>query len=149
MRTIQLDDGFGMARAFLGATYIELGRYHEALAEIEAALRLSGRTPELLASLGFLYGRSGDPAAARGVLDELRRLSGERYVSPGRLAQVSVGLGDRVEALDRLEEAVAERAADVAWLSVRPVFADLRGEPRFGALLKQMGLAGSSAGATQ
>ena len=26
-RTIQLDDRFGMARAFLGATYVELGRY--------------------------------------------------------------------------------------------------------------------------
>jgi serine/threonine protein kinase/tetratricopeptide (TPR) repeat protein len=141
LRTIQLDDGFGMARAFLGATYIELGRYHEALAEIEAALRLSGRTPELLASLGFLYGRSGDPAAARGVLDELHRLSGERYVSPGRLAQVLVGMGDRVAALDLLEEAVAERAADIAWLGVRPVFASLRGEPRFVALLEQMGLA--------
>ena len=48
-RTIQLDDQFAMARAFLGASYVELGRYHEARAEIEAALRLSGRTPEILA----------------------------------------------------------------------------------------------------
>lgn len=145
LRTIQLDDRFGMAHAFLGATYIEQGRYHEARAQIDAALRLCGRTPEILADLGYLYGRSGDLSGAHGILDELRRLSGERYVSPGRLAQVHVGLGERAEALDRLEEAASERAADLAWLGVRPVFASLRGEPRCVALLKQMGIAQSGA----
>ena len=145
LRTIQLDDQFGMARAFLGATYTEQGRYHEARAEIEAALRLSGRTPEILANLGYLFGRSGDLAGARAVLDELGRLSRERYVSPARLAQVHAGLGERAEALDRLEAAVAERAADVAWLGVRPVFASLHREPRFVALLKQIGVGISAA----
>ena len=58
-----------------------------------------------------------------------------------RLAQVHVGLGERAEALDRLEEAHAERAADLAWLNVRPVFASLRAEPRFTALVTEMCLA--------
>jgi hypothetical protein len=61
-------------------------------------------------------------------------------VSPGRLAQVHIGLGEHAEALDRLEQAAAERAADVAWLGVRPVFASLRGQPRFVKLLKRLGL---------
>ena len=56
-----------------------------------------------------------------------------------------VGLGERAEALDRLEEAHAERAADLAWLGVRPVFASLRAEPGFTALLTQMGFAGPRA----
>ena len=145
LRTIQLDDRFAMARLFLAATYIEQGRHAEALSEIDAALRLCGRTPELLANLGYLYGRSGDLARARGVLDELRRLSGERYVSPPRIAQVHVGLGETSAALDRLEEAASERAPDLAWLGVRPVFASLRGEPRYLALLKRMGVAASYA----
>ena len=110
---------------------------------MEAALRLSGRSraarePRLSSrALGRCRGR-----ARRARRPEAP--SGERYVSPGRLAQVHVGLGERTEALDRLEEAVAERAADVAWLSVRPVFADLHGEPRFGALLKQISVAAPS-----
>jgi serine/threonine-protein kinase len=140
LRTIQLDEGFGMARAFLGAAYIELGRYDEARVEMELALRLCGRTPEILAMLGYFHGRAGDGAAAREVLEELQRLSMERYVSPGRVAQVHVGLGERSEALERLEKATAEHAADLAWLAVRPVFASLRGEPRFVRLLKQIGL---------
>ena len=140
LRTIQLDEGFGMARTLLGATYTELGRYDDARAEMDVAQRLCGRTPEILATLGYLYGRAGDAAAARGVLGDLQRLSTERYVSPGRVAQVHVGLGERTEALEQLEKATTEHAADLAWLAVRPVFASLRGEPRFVTLLRQMGL---------
>ncbi len=143
-KTIELDGSFGMARFFLGATYTEMSRYPEAFAELEAAIRLSGRSPEILAALGYLHGVSGDTHGARGILSELSRLADVRYVSPARLAQVHAGIGERAEALDRLEEAYAERAADLAWLNVRPVFASLRDEPRFTALLKAMRLSPSS-----
>ena len=139
-RTIQLDNRFGMAHAFLGATYVEQGRYAEARAEIEAALRLCGRTPELLASLGYLHGRSGDFAGARRSSTICAAFSRPVRLA-GRLAQVHVGLGEPDEALNRLEEAAAEHAADMAWLGVRPVFASLRGEPRFAALLKRISVA--------
>ena len=103
-------------------------------------MRLSGRNPEILAAFGYLQGVSGDLSAARGVLEELGRLADERYVSPATFAQVHAGLGEREAALTRLEEAHTARAADLAWLGVRPVFASLRSEPRFTALLTQMRL---------
>jgi serine/threonine protein kinase/tetratricopeptide (TPR) repeat protein len=143
-KTIELDEAFGMAHLFLGATYTELSRFPEALGELEAAVRFSGRSPEIQAALGYLHGVSGDVDGARRVLDELRRHGDERYVSPARLAQVHCGLGERAGALDRLEEAHAGRAADLAWVGVRPVFASLREEPRFIALVTQMGLAASA-----
>ena len=55
-------------------------------------------------------------------------------MSPVKLAQAHVGLGEMEKALDRLEDAAAERAADFAWLDVRPEFAPLRAAPRFQAL---------------
>jgi eukaryotic-like serine/threonine-protein kinase len=142
-KTIELDASFGMAHLFLGAVYSEQGKYADALEALEAAKRLSGSSPEILAALGYLRGVSGDVAAAQGVLTDLRRLAGERYVSPAKIAQVHVGLGQRAEALDRLEEAHTERAADLAWVDVRPVFASLKAEPRFTALLAEMGLSAS------
>ena len=105
---------------------------------------MCGRSPEMLAALGYLHGVSGNVIGARGILEELRRLADVRYVSPARIAQVHAGIGERAEALDRLEEAHAERAADLAWLNVRPVFATLRDEPRFTALLNAMRLSPSS-----
>ena len=134
--TIELDRGFGVAHLFLGAAYTELAMYPEALQELELAMNLSGRNAEILAALGYLHGNRGDVDAARQILAELQRLAAERYVSPARLAQVHVGLGEQGEALARLEQARAERAVDLAWLGVRPVFARLHREPRFGALVQ-------------
>jgi serine/threonine protein kinase/tetratricopeptide (TPR) repeat protein len=142
-KTIDLDHGFGMAHFFLGATYTEQGRFEEALQELQTAIRFSGRNPELLAALGYLHGVSGRIDSARAILNELTRLANDRYVSASKLAQVHVGLGDRTQALDQLEAAFEQKAADLAWLAVRPVFASLRAEPRFRALLSDMGLASS------
>jgi tetratricopeptide (TPR) repeat protein len=58
-RRRDLDHGLGMAHFFLGATYTEQGRYEEALQELETAIRLSGRNPDLLAALEYLRGASG------------------------------------------------------------------------------------------
>ena len=143
LRTIQLDSGFGMAHAFLGAAYLEQGRHNDARDHVDAALRICGRTPEIIAALGDLQARCGDVEGARTSLQELARTSASRYVSPGRMAQVHVALGEHTRALDLLEEAVAGHAADLAWLGVRPVFANLRGEPRFVALLGKLGLQAS------
>ena len=73
---------------------------------------------------------------------DFAKLEWRVYKGPGmaRLAQVHVGLNERTEALDRQEDARAERAADLARVGVRPVFASLRTEPRFLALLKSIGL---------
>jgi Tfp pilus assembly protein PilF len=139
-RTIGIDGSFGMARFFLGATYTEQGKFSEALEELETAVRLSGRSPDILAALGYLHGRAGDVDRARSVLNELTQVAGTRYVSPAKIAQVHVGLGERAEALARLEEAHKERAGDLAWLSVRPVFASLREDSRFIALVNQIDL---------
>jgi serine/threonine protein kinase/Tfp pilus assembly protein PilF len=139
-KTIDLDQQFGLAHLFLGATYTELARYEEARNELEAALWLSGRRPEILAALGYLHGRSGNHEGAQQTLRELVSLGERRYVSPAKVAQVHVGLGDAAGALDCLEAAHAERAADLAWLGVRPVFATLRSEPRFISLLKDMAI---------
>ena len=142
LKTVELDERFGIAHLFLGAAYTEQSRYVDAHSALEAAIRLSGPTPEILAAVGYLHGRCGDAAAARVVLDNLRRIARDRYVSPARLAQVHLGLDEHDEALDLLERALAERAADLAWVAVRPVFDSVRTTPRFIALLERMGLVG-------
>ena len=142
--TIWLDEGFGMAHFFLGKTYTELRRFPQALEALDNATRVSGRNPEILAALGYLHGVAGNIEGARNTLEELRQIAGSRYVSPVKIAQVHVGLGEHDDALTHLEEAYAGRAADLAWLGVRPVFARLAAEPRFAALQTHMGLAAAA-----
>jgi eukaryotic-like serine/threonine-protein kinase len=137
-KTIDLDPGFGMAHLFLGATYTEQAKYVEALEELRVARSLVGRSPEVFSALAYLHGLSGNLKDARDARDELMGLARERYVSPVRIAQAHVGLGEHDKALDRLEEAYSERAADLAWLNVRPAFVSLRAAPRFAALSKRI-----------
>jgi hypothetical protein len=96
----------------------------------------------VIAALGHALASTGDRAGAENVLAELEERASRGYVSPVLLAQVHVGLGDPVRALAALERARAQRAADLIWLGVRPVFAPLHGVPAFGALLEAIGLPG-------
>ena len=137
---IELDETFSVAHLFRGQTLAALSRWSDARADLEAAIRLTGRNPEILAALGYLFGISGDGEEARNILRELEEISRRRYVSPSMLAQVHAGLGESAQALDWLEHACAARATDLAWLNVRPAFASVRSEPRFIALLKRMNL---------
>ena len=139
-KTLELDARFGIAHLFYGATLTEQRLFHKAAESLDAAVRLCGRTPDVLAALGYLRGRAGDSAGARAVRDELVALAKKRYVSPARLAQVHAGLGEVNETLACLEAARRARASDLAWVAVRPMFADLRGEPRFQQVAAAVGV---------
>jgi serine/threonine-protein kinase len=96
-----------------------------------------------VAGLGWARAVAGQRDAALASLEELTRAGDERYVSPLRIAQVHLGLGDRARALDGLERALDARATDLAWLGVHPMFDPLRDEPRFQAVLQRIDLTAS------
>jgi serine/threonine-protein kinase len=139
-RTLELDDAFPLAHAFLAQTYTELGRHDEAVSSAEAAIHLSGANPEIHAAAAYVYGRAGQAEKARMLLERLVALAESRYVSASMLAQAGVTVCDVKTTLDRLERACDERAADLAWIAVRPAFKPLRSEERFSALCERIGL---------
>jgi len=138
--TLSFDETFSAARLFLGLTLTEMHRFDEALEQVEQASRLAGASPEMIAAIGYVAARAGTSSRAREALASLETLSTKRYVSPSLLAQVYAGLGERDAALTWIEKARDLRAADLAWIAVRPVFDDLRGEPRFEAVRRRMHL---------
>jgi TolB-like protein/tetratricopeptide (TPR) repeat protein len=136
--SLELDPGSATARLFIGLTLVETGDFDEAVRELQTAIRLSD-SPEMTAALGYAFARAGNVDQARQALGKLFDLSGRRYISSSLIAQVHAGLGDTVLALEWLEKAGAERASDLAWLGVRPVFDGLRLQPRFANLLTRLG----------
>jgi tetratricopeptide (TPR) repeat protein len=136
---LELDPSSAVAHLFLGLTLTEARRHEEALRMLEKAVSLAG-SPEAKAGLGYALGRAGRDARARALLEELHAARQERYVSPSLIAQVYAALGDVDAALDWLEQATDARAADVAWLAVRPVFDRLRPESSFNASVARLGL---------
>jgi tetratricopeptide (TPR) repeat protein len=135
-----MDHNFGLAHFFLGQAYAGKQMFDEAIRELQLSAELTGRSSESLAVLGWAYARAGQTAEAIKILEGLRERAHSTYVSPVLIAQVSLGLGQKKEALDYLAQARRLRAADLAWLKVRPVFDDLHEEPLFIEICKEVGL---------
>ena len=65
----------------------------------------------------------------------------QRYVSPYHMAYIYTGLGDHERAMDYLERALEDRAGSVYGIKGSFLFAPLRSNPRYVALLRRMNLA--------
>jgi TolB-like protein/DNA-binding winged helix-turn-helix (wHTH) protein/lipoprotein NlpI len=132
--------GFPLAHLWLGRTYQQKQMYREALAEYEHANRVLPRWPVILAAIGNVHGLMGDRSRARTVLDEMKSLSRERYVTPYGVALVYAGLGEVEQAFKWLNTACDERAHWLVWLKLDPRWDGLRSDRRFGEVLRRVGL---------
>jgi TolB-like protein/DNA-binding winged helix-turn-helix (wHTH) protein/Tfp pilus assembly protein PilF len=139
-KTLELDPEFGPALRYLGLTELYLGRYAEALETLERARTALSGTPEVQSDLALAHALGGEKDEAERMLDALTKESGGRYISPFLIASFHTGLGNFEQALDWLEKAFDERAANVVFIGVDPSFDPLRAHPRFQALLARIGL---------
>ncbi len=136
---LELDPNSAGGYDCLGSSYLAKGMYEQAIAACRQAVVFSGNAPARAAGLGQAYALAGENSEARKVLQGLRELSTRSYISPFLLAKLSVALGEREQALTRLEEAYAERDPYLAWLKVERGFEPLREDPRFQDLLRRVG----------
>ncbi len=134
-RALSLDPTFSTARYFMGPSLASLGRFADAIRELEVASSLMGHSPEVRAALAVVCAGAGQRDRAQALLAGLETASATQYVSPAQLAQVRVALGDLDGAIRDLERAIDTRAVEVMWMEQRPTFAALRRDARFGTLI--------------
>src|SRR5580704_17546903 len=144
-KTLELDGNYLSARLGLGASYAQQQLYDEAIEEVKKAVSLSEGSPVSIGHLGYAYGRKGASAEAKKTLSDLSTLAKRQYVPSSTIALVYVGLGDKVQALEWLEQAYQEHDFSMVFLNVTPWFRTLHNEPRFQALLRRMQLPAQSA----
>ncbi len=137
---LDLDRNFGLAWLFQGWARLSAGQVQEAIEDLRTAVRLTDGAVLGEAYLGHALAVAGDEAGARGVLDALRQRASRRHVPAYVIALIHAGLGDADGALAWLERAVAERSHWATFLNVDPRWDLLRAEPRFTALVRQVGL---------
>jgi tetratricopeptide (TPR) repeat protein len=138
-RTLVRDPNFSLTHSYLGWAYGSKGMYPEAIAEARIALGLNN-SYFLKGYLALWLGKSGNRDEALKILAELEKAASEGYVRPSTLAVVYIGLGDKEKALNQLEKEVSSRSVNAINIAVLPDVDDLRSEPRFKAMLKQMNL---------
>ncbi len=140
-KAVEMDPGFYYAHWTLGDALELKGLNEEAIAEYKEAIALNDDTlPRAL--LGHLYAKIGKKNEALAILKQVRELresSKQRYVSPFNLALIHIGLDQKDEAMQLLEETYEDRDGyNTAFIKVEPMLDPLRGDPRFEALVQKI-----------
>src|SRR6266536_1262259 len=137
-KTLDMDPSFSITHSLLSRSYVAKGMYREAVVETEKFLALTPGNPLALASAVYAHARLGDGSQALRLLDELRALSKQRYVSSYLFALVYAGLGEKDQTFAWLEKAYEERSGALPYLKVNPTWDPLRSDPRFEALVAKV-----------
>ncbi|MGB6850581.1 MAG: tetratricopeptide repeat protein [Thermoanaerobaculia bacterium] len=138
--TLELDPEFAPADFWLGLAYEQQGRYDEAIEVFERALENSGRSPMMLAALGRVYADQGRADRARELLEELEQTAEQTFVPCYYIATIHSGSEERELTLDWLEKACKQRESWMVFLNIDPIWDRYRAEPRFQALVREVGL---------
>ena len=138
--TNALDPKFFVPYWGLGLSYEQMGKYQEAVTQLQKAIDLAGRGANGIASLGHAYALAGRRGEALTILRELNERAKKKYVSSYQIALVYLGLHQNDQAMKQLENAYQERSTLLSYLKMDPRFDPLRSDPRFNALLRKMRL---------
>ena len=135
---LEMDPSFALSYRRLGLACCNIGRIDEAITHMRRAAELSGGAFGI-GPLGFLYGRAGRLQEAREIVEQLHRTSEERYVSPLELALAYGGIPSLDDTFRELERACEDRTSDLVLYHHYPWPAEVRADPRYGAISRQIG----------
>ncbi len=129
-----------MSLDILAQIYTQKGMYTEAITAHQEAITSSKGSTVYLGRLGYVYAMAGKRNDSEKILNQLRALMRQQYVSAYSIAEVYTGLGEKDRALEWLGKAFEEQSGDMVYLKVEPRMDGLRSDARFQALLRRMGL---------
>jgi len=139
-RTVELDPNYPVTYWILGLLLRKMGRYELAIAEGEKGVKLSGGSSLMSAALAQTLATAGRRKKAIQILDDLTKLTKQKYVAPYFFAGIHIGLGDEDRAMEYLEKSYEEHSHWLIYLHIDPSMDGLRSNPRFQDLLRRVGL---------
>lgn len=138
--TIRLAPDYLFAYYFLVQSYFATGRFEEAAAAAEDAVKLSDDMSLTRSASIFLKARTGDREGARRELRELIAKRDRTYVSAVNIASGFAALHETDDVFEWLDIAYAERDSNLTWLNLDAEFDYLRDDSRFRSLVRKVDL---------
>jgi TolB-like protein/Flp pilus assembly protein TadD len=144
-KAIEVEPRAAFAHDNLGLALCQQGDFDHGLEEIEKAIELDPNNFMFKTDLCYAYAVAGRTEDARGVQAtvEADLVRGGPHVPPVALAGIHSSLGETDKAFGRLEQAFSERSPYLCSLAVEKWFDPIRSDPRFGAMVARLGLAGT------
>jgi TolB-like protein/tetratricopeptide (TPR) repeat protein len=137
-RALEIDSTNGPSLQFTSLAYVHAGKGTEAR---RVADGMRGMSQCFLAVRAYVIGASGDRSSALRMAHDLEGKRPRPWCAEFTIASVYLGVGDTARALDALERATS---AGEIWPSFDPLsspsYDQVRGSPRFAALVRRIGL---------
>jgi serine/threonine-protein kinase len=143
-RAVELRPDHFLPHRCLGVASVRLGRARVGVKALRRAVELTLGGPGMRSLLAWGLVQAGETAEARRELADLDASTANTFVSPAQRAAVLLALGETGPALDRLEEAADGKDPAVVHVGMEPLYAGLRGQARFEALLRRIGFPGAT-----
>ena len=137
---LEMDPNFAGGHSVIANVYEQEGRYDEAIENYVLSGSLTGSNVEAFLESAQTFEITGWTEYWQDVLKRV-----ESHPEPERIpsivkAAIYTRLGQNDKALDQLELALEKREGALVYLKVNPKFDNLRSDPRFADILKEMGL---------
>jgi tetratricopeptide (TPR) repeat protein len=125
-----------------GLVYEQNGSLEKAAANFQMAVEVSNGNPIYKAALSHAFALSGNNIGATHLLEELKSLSHQQFVSPYNLAVIHAGLGQPDEVYHWLQKAVEIMSVWIIHLhfTTDPRFNAFKNDHRYGEILRKVGL---------
>jgi TolB-like protein/DNA-binding winged helix-turn-helix (wHTH) protein/Flp pilus assembly protein TadD len=136
-KILKMDSNFAIGHYELGQALAQKHMYDEAIAEFKRAIEISGHSGASDSNLGYAYAISGRKEEAIKIVNDLESRNNENHSVDADIALIYVGLGDRDNAMMRLNKAYKARFK--ASILLRPGFDPLRSDAQFQDLLRRIG----------
>ena len=137
---IALAPGHFLGHWALGMERDAAGVRDEAVSALERAHELSGGAPFTLCFLALGYGRAGRTGDARALLERASEAARVGYIPPSTFVFGHVGLRDWDAAFEWLDRAIEGRDPLVMPIKTFYFLDPIRGDARYGTLLRKMNL---------
>jgi tetratricopeptide (TPR) repeat protein len=142
LKTLDLDASFSTARIFLAMAYQKKKMFQKALLEGQKAATFFSDKTAILGCIGGCYASLGKKSEAMKIIKQLSMLAKKRYVPAFVFAWIYMHLREKDKTLEFLERAYVERSSYLSVIGIEPGMDFLRGDPRFIALQRKIGLPG-------
>ncbi len=139
-KTHDVEPTHPIARWILSQAYLEKGMYEESREHNEQWLQDDPINQFALRDAGIAYAKLGRRDKAEEMIARLRNVGKNQYIPTNRIACVYGALGEMDKAFVELEKAFEAKDWELYRSDIEPYMNDLRGDPRFAALIKRLNL---------
>ena len=139
-KTLELDPAFVRSHEFLAIMYAASGDHDSAREECQIMASLPGGAIISRCLLGYALALAGDRDEARRILDELKPVLKDDLLLMWRTVYLCVALGEIDQAFEMIDYLCSQRFGLLIFAKGYPTIDPLRSDPRYGELLRRLGL---------